>query len=1356
MKRRRFIKTTGAAGLFSFISPRSVTEFFEPASSSLLEENFVHPPSSALSQTIWFWMNGNVTKEGITLDLEAMKRVGIGGVLNFDVGTGIPKGSVKYLGTEWVELKKHAIRECERLGLEFIMHNCPGWSSSGGPWITPKLSMQQITSSETYVAGGRQITIDLPKPSNRLNHYEDIGVIAFPSLEGEELLQTVKVLTKDGNVDKTFMTGKDPKGALVSPVNDHAWLLFEFDQPYEARLITFFISAIDSETKNKPIEFGQPTSIVLESSDDGINFKTVTRINTGVDTELALHDKHIVFDIPVTKAKYFRLSSTKSRRYKQVQFSGIIRLKNWFEKTNQRARSYMFVAEASTIEINNDQEVPSGSIIDLNNIVDISKFMDKEGRLNWNSPAGNWTILRVGYTAMGTLNRSAPDAGVGLECDKYNPAAISFHFRKMMETLLETIKPLAAKKKIGLEIDSYEAGSQSWTAGFQHKFRKKWNYDIFKFLPALATGRVIDNVEKTERFLWDVRRLQADMIAENYYGRFSELCHQHGIRTYIEPYDMGPFEEMQIGSKADVNLGEFWNGISTLFPAKTLVIRTPKLASSIAHINNQKIVGAEAFTAEPASSRWQEYPFALKALGDKMFTKGINKLFIHRYAHQPHASAAPGMTMGPWGIHFDRGNTWWNQGKAWLTYLGRCQYLLQEGRFVADLLYFSGEDANMYTRVTRDQLYPIPPSGYDYDLVNAEAIFKKIRIVNNRIVLDNGTEYRILVLQNFKTITLPLLRRLKKLVEEGMVLVGEKPGRSAGLSYLNNENELKTIVEELWNEKSGNRENKIGRGKIFWGTDLSSILKQLHIEPDLDYKSSSGDQTVLHIHRKISNSDVYFLSNQRRSYEELQCKFRVKNKQPEFWDAVTGNRIKASVYKFDGDRVIVPVQLEPYGSVFVVFRDNPSSPHLYSVEKDNRIILGDVNTSMKKVATPLVASFTISFWAKPEINILLDPVLNSGLIKQPWTDYYAIHPVAGNKLFGDGHAAFGLTVGRNGIAVWENENGNPVLVLPVAVAVAGWSHVAIKYEDNTPSVFINGILIGKGTKSKNVVHFIYPTGEAEMISFYNGDIGPLGFFSKALLDADITKLAEESPQMEAYSFGIKMTCTNKPGFLFGSNGEYHLKYNNGKTSSFVVSNIDGPFELKGTWEVKFPVGLGGPEKIILSDLFSLHKHPDDRVKYFSGSAVYSKTFNFSKSPAVDKRFFIDLGQVEVIAEVKLNGKNLGVIWKRPYQIDVTKALKDGENKLEIEVTNLWPNRLIGDEQLPDPDKFTAGGNASGREGLIGGNIEKLPDWYVNGKPKPSNGRVAFTTWKHYTKHSPLLESGLIGPVLLSEAVVKMI
>lgn len=1013
----------------------------------------------------------------------------------------------------------------------------------------------------------------------------------------------------------------------------------------------------------------------------------------------------------------------------------------------------MYATEASTIDTINKQEVPDGSIIHPETILDISEFVN-DGSLSWNAPVGNWTILRIGFTPTGALNRAAPDTGIGLECDKYNPSAIEFHFNNMMKGLLPAIKPLAAKGKMGLEIDSYEAGAQNWTAGFEQTFENRWKYKIYKFLPILAGGRIINSIDKTERFLWDLRRLQADMIAENYYGRFKELCHQYGITTYIEPYDQGPMEEMQIGSMADINLCEFWNGVSSLTPTKTPVLRTPKLVSSITHINGQKITGAEAFTAEPDSGRWQEYPFAMKALGDKIFTRGVNRMLVHRYAHQPHPSAVPGMTMGPWGIHFDRTNTWWNQSKGWLSYLARTQYMLQQGRFHADLLYFAGEDANMYTKTLPDDLNPHPPEGYDYDMINAETIFKKLKIIDNEIVLADGMKYKAFVFQDFKIVTLALLQKLKELVLQGMILVGEKPGHAAGLN--DEDKEFSEIVKELWDDSSYKEGRKFGKGRVFSGQPLIAVLQQLNIQPDFEYASRSGDAPILYTHRKHEDGDVFFISNQRRSHEELVCTFRIKNKQPERWDPVTGKTTQLPFYELTGDMVRIPVNLEPCGSVFIVFRTPAALPHFHSLTINNDEVVTTKNFPV--VSRKLYAeanAFTIAFRAKPETNILLDPVFTMGAIAKPWTEYYAIYPPSGNELYGVGHATCGVTVGRNGIAVWENAEGDPELVLAAPVAMTGWSNIAIKYEDGVPAIYCNGKAIAKGKKSKSIVH---PAPDKVYIkegaSYYNGDMSKPVVHADALSEEDINQLAKETQPLAFLPFIVEISDEKKASMLIRQNGNYTLHNNLGERSTFTIVDIQQPIELNADWQVNFPSGYGAPPQVILPDLISLHKHPDESVKYFSGTAVYTKTFSLANKSAGNKRWLLDLGSVEVIAEVKLNGNYLGTLWKRPYQVDVTEALQEGSNKLEVSVTNLWPNRLIGDEQLPDPDKFTPGGGSSGREGLIGGYIEQLPGWYVNGQPKPVDGRVAFTTWKHYTKDSPLLESGLIGPVRLIQAVLK--
>ena len=1364
MKRRTFIKRTGAAGLITVIAPSNFARWFNPSATSTLESDFRKPPLSSFPQTMWFWVNGNVSREGITLDLEAMKQAGIGGFFNFDVGTGIPNGPVAYLGKEWVELKKHAINEAHRLGLEFVMHNCPGWSSSGGPWITPELAMQQVTWSETFISGDKDINLHLTKPPNRLNYYRDIAVVAFPSLEREDLLQKIVVSTSDSGLNKQVLTTQNQEEGIVAhPTKngESAWLRFEFEEAYEAKLLTFYIAAIpDGSTRDIPLELGERTSIVLEASDDGIVYRTVTPINTGLETELLKSDKLIVFDIPVTKAKYFRLSSSKARRYRQVQFSGITRLKNWMEKTNLRARTSTYVEETSTIDQNNEQQVPQSSLVNADSVVDISKYVDNNGFLTWHAPAGNWTILRIGFTPTGTPNRAAPETGVGLECDKYSRTAFDFHFSKMMEQFLPLVEEVRGKGKLGLEIDSYEAGAQNWTLGFETMFSKFCGYDLNKFLPALAGGRIVGNVDLTERFLWDLRKVQATLIADNYYGRFHELCQLHGMTAYMEPYESGPFEEMQIGSRGDVNLGEFWNGIFTASPVKRTFRRTLRLASSIAHTNGQKLVGAEAFTSDPDSGRWQAYPFALKALGDKAYTNGVNRLIIHRFAHQPHPTAKPGMTMGPWGIHFERTTTWWKQGKEWLQYLSRCQHMLRQGHFVADLVYFTGEDANMYTRAAPEELEPPPPEGYDYDLINAETILKYGRIEKGRLSLSDGMSYKVFVLQNYKAISVPMLRKIKEMVDEGLILVGSKPERSTGLmNYADDDAVFKTIADDLWGGVDGHTvtEKAYGRGRVYWGRSLKSVLNALQLPPDFEFTSRSGDAPVLYTHRKFNDTDVYFVSNQRRSYEELVCTFRVGNKAPESWNPVTGKILKFGIYDTSGDRVRLPIQLEPYGSTFIIFRSTPSSKRIVEVRKDKRVILSSNNYSPtdRNLHQGTANNFSICFWAKPEINILLNPSFTMGSIGVPWTEFYAIYPANGKDLYGKGHATCGVAVGRNGIAVWEDSSGSPELVLAAPVNISGWGHVAIVYTQGIPMVYFDGRIINEGKKSKNHVHpSVDKVYLSEGASFYNGDMSEPVLFDRVLSESDIARLLSQEHPLQDEDFDIEITETTRPGLLIKENGRYQLQNLEGMILPFEVSNIHEPFEIKGPWEIHFPPDLGAPPQIVLPELSSLHRHSTPGVKYFSGTATYRKTFSLTNLLSKDKLYYLDLGGVEVIAEVRLNGKDLGILWSRPYKVDITNVLKQGSNSLEIKVTNLWPNRLIGDEQIPDPDVFAPGAGASGMEGLTGGYIERFPRWFVEGDPKPTDGRICFATWKHYVKTSPLLESGLIGPVKIREAMLK--
>ncbi|MHA6247173.1 glycosyl hydrolase [Pontibacter sp. CAU 1760] len=1352
MQRRDFIKLTSATGMLLLVTPTGILQASSPKYTSTLEKLFADPPTVAKPGTMWFWMNGQVSKQGITLDLEAMHRVGVGAVFNFDAGTGIPKGPLEYLSPEWLETKKFAFAEAERLGIEFNMHNCPGWSSSGGPWITPALAMQQLTWSETTLKGGKRVRASVPKPFHKLDYYQDVAVVAFPTLAGEEPLAQLlsKVTSSNGAVDIEQLNTSDPNAVVVQPTDGEAWLLFEFKKDFPARCVSFTTAAVKAKAPTGAVNTilpEQQEQLVLEASEDGVTFHPVATLAASG----SLEPTQVIRDFPATKDRYLRLKSSGARSFSQVRFSAAGKFNEWQKRTNLEYNGLGLEELAPA----------AGTAIDLNKVVDITRYMNENGELSWRAPAGNWTVLRLGYTPIGTTNRSAPDTGFGLECDKYRAEAVEFHFNKMMDILLPVIGSMAEKGMVGLEIDSWEVGMQNWTPGFEQAFEKRNAYDLTRYLPAM-TGRVVGSADTTERFLWDLRRTQADMLADNYYGKFDELCNQHQIISYVEPYDRGPMEEMQIGSRADRVLGEFWNGLSSIFQNNLTMRRTSKLAASVAHINGQRVISTESFTGEPEAARWQAYPFGMKATGDKNFCLGINRIAIHRFAHQPHPTAVPGMTMGPWGIHFDRTNTWWEPGKAWLNYMARCQSLLQQGQFIADLAYFSGEDPGMYTTVNREDLHPSPPFGYDYDVINAETILKSARVENNRLVLPHGMNYGVLVLQEYERITLPFLRKVHEMVQQGLPLVGARPVGTPGLQNhsAQAEAEFNRLCEELWGKQEEAVVNrKVGKGHVYWGQQLTDVLQALQLQPDFEYSSRSGDAPITYIHRTTDEGDIYFISNLRRTPEEVVGIFRVSGKQPELWDAVTGKMISTPIYEESHGRTHVPVQLNPYGSMLVIFRGAAAEERVQAITRNNQVVLGTQPFPgvARELYKDVINNFTVLFWAKPEQNIMLRTDNFMERVEHPWTDFYAVYPASGSALYGPEHAVSGVALGRNGVAVWENTANLPVFVLAAPVAISGWSHIAIVYSEGVPSVYVNGQLVKTGEKKHTYVH--PGIGKAylqEGASYFNGDMTKPELLNEALPESRIKALAAKSPDTTAaWTKVVEPVGEKSAEFLFWQEGSYTALSSRNKSYKMSVAGLEPPKVLTGSWQVSFPPDRGAPASITLPRLMSLHKHAVDGVRYFAGTATYSHSFRVVASNLQNgKRLFLDLGQVEVIAEVKVNGRDMGILWTRPYMVDITDAVKPGTNQLEVKVTNQWPNRLIGDAQLPDVDAYMPGGGNSAFAPLVSGAIEKLPAWYQQGQPKPDDGRVTFTTWKHYTADTPLLESGLVGPVLIRTAMLK--
>jgi hypothetical protein len=1074
-----------------------------------LEAGFRNPPQSAKPHTWWHWMDGNITREGLTADLEAMKRAGIGGAQMFHVSQGIPPGPVGYNSPQWRAMVVHAVKEANRLGLELCIHNCAGWSSSGGPWITPEHAMQVLAWSTKKVTGPARFDERLPPAKapqvvKAIPFYRDICVLAFRTPSAPNAVEPIRQILGNTAVDRQ----------------------------------------------------------------DGI----------GIDTS----------------------------------------------------------------------PTPDGVAIPAPEVMVLTDKMDVNGRLTWDVPAGDWTILRIGHTPTGKDNHPAPPEGDGLEVDKLSREALDSHWNGMMAKVIAEVGPLAGKTLNNSLIDSYEVGSQNWTPKFREEFRKRRGYDLLPFLPAIA-GYTVGSRETTSRFLWDFRRTIADLYADNYYGYFGDLCHKAGMKFSTEPYGNGLFDNIQAGGTADIPMGEFWIGGAAM--------ETTKLASSIGHIYGRKYVGAESFTADVPHGRFIEEPYAIKALGDLAWCNGINRYIFHRYAHQPWLNLYPGMTMGPWGTHLERTETWWNQASAWLQYCARSQYLLQEGRFVADVLYFEGEGAPNDLPY-RPNLRPQIPMGYDYDGCDANTVLNRATVRDGQIAIAGGMTYRMLVLPGTTFMTRALARKIKELVAQGATVVGPKPLQSPSLSgYPACDDEVRAIGEEVWGGVDGKTttEHAFGRGRVIRGKPLEAVFASLNAPPDLEITANGAATKSAYIHRTIDGAEVYFVSNQQYSRADFTCTFRVAGRAPELWHPDTGVMESAPVYHEANGRTTVPLQLDPAGSVFVVFRRASVASHVTGVA------LRGAHTE----ETPA-----------PNIRIVKARYETADGRGADVTEKVAAM-VAG---------------GQTEIPATNDAFGDPV---PLTV-----KRLRVQYEiDGKPA-------------------------------------------EKMVAENESLMLVEESAGGGSAPAYEVATIGGQAALIPWKAGTYEIRMDNGGSRAVTAKSDASELRVDGPWQLRFPKGLGAPESAKFDNLMSWPESLVPGIKYFSGTATYSKEFSIPQQMVGSGlAVWLDLGKVKNFARVRLNGRDLGTLWKAPFRVNVAGIARAGTNRLDVEVTNLWPNRLIGDDRLPPDVEWR------------GEQLAKWPDWLVQHKPRPNTGRVTFTTWRYYTKDSPLLESGLLGPVTLQSAVV---
>jgi hypothetical protein len=959
---------------------------------------FKNPADNARPGVYWYFMDGNFTKEGVTKDLEAMKKAGIGYVIFLEVNVGIPRGPLNFMSDPWLDNFKYLVNECKRLGISITLGIGPGWTGSGGPWVKGEESMQHLVSTSVTVNGtGKQvIKLPVPEPKNPFFGSADFSA---------EMMKNWKGFYRDVAV----------------------------------------------------LAFPTPKKQLLADSEE--------------------------------KALYYRAPYSSAPGVKQF---------------------------LPTIDAYNLDTDPL-AVIDKTKVIDLTSLLQPDGSIEWDVPKGEWTVMRFGSRNNGAVTRPAPFPGIGMECDKFDTLAVKDHFANFIDKLFKAVDGKLNTPGGGLKMlhmDSWEMGAQNWTSHFRQEFIKRRGYDPLPFYPVYS-GMIVQSREISERFLWDLRLTSQELILENHAGYVKKYSHDHGLGLSIEPYDMNPTSDLELGAVADMPMCEFWSngyGFETSFSAVE--------GTSDAHIIGQPVVPSESFTA--ANDLWRQYPGSMKDQTDWAFATGINRLMFHTFQHQclPD-SLKPGMTMGIYGVHWDRNQTWWPMATGYHKYVARCQYMLQQGRTVADILYLAPEGAPHVFRAPKSAFEGETPNMPDRKCYNFDgcppSLLYSARVVNGSIVFPGGASYRVLVLPDNKTVTPRLLNKVYELILDGATVIGNPPVKSPSLvGYPACDDEVQQIAAKIW-QNGTSAISKVGKGAVVpCGGDLDNlyqpypntveVLKSIGALPD--FISSTG--YIRYTHRTTSNGEIYFIANRTDKDVLANCTFRVSNRQPELWNPMNGSVRRLSNYTFNDGTTTIPLKLEGHESYFIVFNQS----------------------------------------------------------------------------------------------------------------------------------------------------------------------------------------AKQSRHSSARNYD----------------------------SFSLVEELEGP------WNVSFDVKWGGPKSVTFAKLQDWAKSDNDGIKYYSGIAVYEKTFNMSGVNKATK-YFIDLNKVQVMAHVWLNGVDMGIVWTNPFRLEITSALKSGTNKLRIAVANLWPNRLIGDQQFPD-------------DGIAGG---KWPEWLLDGKPRPSK-RVAFSTYNTFKKNDALLESGLIGPV----------
>ena len=865
-----------------------------------IEKVFKKPDDMKLA-VYWYWVNDHISKEGVVKDLEAMKQVGINRAFIGNVTCEIPYGETKIFTPEWWEIMHTALKKASELGIEIGIFNCPGWSQSGGPWVTPEQSMRYLASTEqTIDAAGGPMTITLNKVAP--DAMADVKVLAYPAQETKSVKTTV-----------------------IKHAGEQCDVLFDASSVGETG--DCFRSLVLTPSSGTSII---TRGAILAKGGDGwqkLSEFDIDRSNANVNVGFMPYAP-VVIALPETGAREFRLQLAEPGA---GVFSAELTTAALVERYAEKSLGKMFQTPLPMWDVYMWPPQPSQSAkgcIDPAQVIDLTANMNGD-ELTWDAPAGRWTISRMAMRTTGQTNSPASPEGTGLEIDKMSREHAKYHFDNFIGEILRRI-PADDRRTFKVVVeDSYETGGLNWTDDMAESFQEKYGYDPTPYLPVLG-GRVVGNPDVSDRFLWDLRRLIADRVAYDYVGGLREESHKAGLSTWLENYGHWgfPSEFLMYGGQSDEVAGEFWSEGS-------LGDIENRAASSCAHIYGKRKVWSESCTSGgPVFSR---YPRIMKQRVDRFFTEGINATLLHLYIQQPYEDKNPGVDAW-FGNEFNRKNIWFSHMDVFGRYLKRCNAMLQQGLYVADVAYFIGEDAPKMTGVTAPEL----PYGYAFDYINAEVLMTRASVKDGRLTLPDGMSYSLLVLPKQTTMRPELLAKIKQMVSDGLVVLGPAPETSPSLqNYPDADTEVRQMATDLWG--NGSRlSSQYGYGKVYSdGVTIEKVFEDRGIEPDFEVDDPYAK--IKYVHRTMDKGDIYFVANQADDPVEFFASFRTSGRAPQLWNPLTGEIRALPQYEANNGRTSVFLRLDALESSFVVFCDQKPAGRSYKHNYPKEMILAELS-----------------------------------------------------------------------------------------------------------------------------------------------------------------------------------------------------------------------------------------------------------------------------------------------------------------------------------------------------------------------------------------------------------------------------